>query len=271
MAVRAASGAVYVALIAVCCLMGPWWFFGLTLLFALLAVGELEKLTGTDGTVARGLDFMLVASLFCVAYGLLQGLPQFVAVLALVPFYLPLRLWVAVASHGPAPMRAVMASAFGVMYAAVPLLMLFAAFNTPDGWKLVLATFVMIWLNDTGAYLTGRRFGRTRLCERLSPKKTREGFWGGFALCVAAGAVTPLVAYAGAPVEWYVAWGCYGAVVSLAGTMGDLFESLVKRTVGVKDSGTLIPGHGGILDRIDSLLAVAPLTLVFGVLLAWLS
>ncbi|MDE6334502.1 MAG: phosphatidate cytidylyltransferase, partial [Muribaculaceae bacterium] len=127
--------------------------------------------------------------------------------------------------------------------------------------QATLALFIFIWINDTGAYLSGRTLGHTKLCERLSPKKTWEGFWGGFALTVAAGLVAAHI-IGGGTGRAYIIWSLYAAVVSIAGTYGDLFESLIKRTLGLKDSGNIIPGHGGILDRIDSLLAVSPIALV---------
>lgn len=144
--------------------------------------------------------------------------------------------------------------------------MLVSAYIIGRSKWFVLMVFIMIWLNDTGAYLSGRAFGRHKLCERLSPKKTWEGFWGGFALCVLAGVAYPFFGMYD-PTLWHVlSWGVFGATVSAAATFGDLFESLIKRTLGVKDSGNLIPGHGGILDRIDSLLAVAPLALIFAII-----
>ncbi len=144
-------------------------------------------------------------------------------------------------------------------YLAWPLLLLYIAYsNYTDGKALVLITFILIWVNDTGAYLSGMSMGRHKMCERLSPKKTWEGFWGGFILCIVAGIVSAMIiGHAG--LEKMIIWGVYAALVSLFGTFGDLFESLIKRNLNVKDSGNLIPGHGGILDRIDSILAVAPL------------
>lgn len=268
MLLRAISGAVYIALIISCCLLGEWWFFGLMLLFALLALNELGRLLDSRATYsigARAADMLLSASILTGTYGLLSMQGVFTVAWLYVPLYLPLRMTIATASHHDLPARAAVNSFFAVAYTALPLVMLFVAYVIGK-MPLVLATFVMIWLNDTGAYLSGRSFGRRKLCERLSPKKTWEGFWGGFALCVLAGILYPVVSGSATPATCTI-WGVYGAVVSAAATIGDLFESLIKRTVGVKDSGNLIPGHGGILDRIDSLLAVAPLALILAIIL----
>lgn len=268
MLLRAISGAVYIALIVCCCLLGEWWFFGLMLLFALLALNELGRLfdpRAPYSPAARAADMLLSASILTGTYGLLSMQGVFAVAWLYVPLYLPLRMTIATTSHRDMPARAAVNSFFAVAYTALPPVMLFAAYVIGK-MPLVLTTFVMIWLNDTGAYLSGRSFGRHKLCERLSPKKTWEGFWGGFALCVLAGILYPVMSGSATPATCAI-WGVYGAVVSAAATIGDLFESLIKRTVGVKDSGNLIPGHGGILDRIDSLLAVAPLALILAIIL----
>jgi len=121
---------------------------------------------------------------------------------------------------------------------------------------LLLFLFVLIWVVDTAAYFAGKRFGRVKLAEQLSPGKTREGLWG--ALCA-----TFLLSLIGA---WWFGLEPGGAVYfiilcmlsALISVVGDLFESLLKRNAGTKDSGFLIPGHGGVLDRIDSMLAASP-------------
>jgi phosphatidate cytidylyltransferase len=121
----------------------------------------------------------------------------------------------------------------------------------PRGLAWLLTVIVVTWLSDTGAYLIGRSFGRTQLIARLSPKKTVEGLAGGLACAAATGALA--VALFGLDVPW---WGgaMLGLVLGGIGVIGDLAESLFKRQAGIKDSGTLIPGHGGMLDRIDALL-----------------
>jgi phosphatidate cytidylyltransferase len=124
---------------------------------------------------------------------------------------------------------------------------------------IIIGFFLLIWANDTGAYLTGISFGRTRLMERISPKKTWEGFFGGIGTAV-------LVAWLLS--HWLgvintAEWIAVAVIVSVAGTYGDLIESMLKRSAGVKDSGSIMPGHGGFLDRFDSTLISFPLVYLF--------
>jgi len=135
------------------------------------------------------------------------------------------------------------------------------------GWTVL--AFVATWANDTFAYFGGRFFGRHKMLPTISPKKTWEGFAGG-----AIGSVVGcLVLLAIFPARWLpglTVAGCFlvGGVAALLGPTGDLVESMLKRAAGVKDSGSLIPGHGGLLDRIDALLFVAPWVYVCALLLA---
>lgn len=128
--------------------------------------------------------------------------------------------------------------------------------STAGFWWL-LALFFMVWANDTFALLTGHYFGRTKLSPLISPAKTWEGFFGGLVFTVIAALVftilLPSVFYQSLGVAWYHAV-ILGILVAVASTIGDLAESLLKRGTGVKDSGTIVPGHGGLLDRMDSLL-----------------
>jgi phosphatidate cytidylyltransferase len=122
----------------------------------------------------------------------------------------------------------------------------------------ILWMFALIWINDTGAYCVGSTMGKHRLCERLSPKKSWEGFFGGMAFCIIASGIYALIAHGDMLTSI-----AFGLLVCVFATWGDLFESMLKRSAGVKDAGNIIPGHGGVLDRIDSLLFVAPAAAIF--------
>ena len=126
--------------------------------------------------------------------------------------------------------------------------------------SLLLLAFVMIWMNDTGAFLVGCTIGKHRLFERISPKKSWEGFWGGLVFSVLSGVAYYYFVDQAQGLPFYV---ILGVIASIFATFGDLVESMFKRSIGVKDSGNLIPGHGGILDRIDSLLFVLPATALY--------
>ncbi|MDY4900381.1 MAG: phosphatidate cytidylyltransferase, partial [Sodaliphilus sp.] len=153
-------------------------------------------------------------------------------------------------------------SFFCICYVAIPL-GLMSTISFSENSMLLLSIFIFLWLNDSGAYLVGSTIGKHRLFERISPKKSWEGFWGGLILSVLAGYVMGAYfndIFHGPSALLFAGWGM---VVSIFATLGDLTESLMKRTAGVKDSSHLIPGHGGILDRIDSLLFAVPASLIY--------
>lgn len=122
-----------------------------------------------------------------------------------------------------------------------------------------LAFLIMLWCNDTGAYLSGMAFGRHKLFERHSPKKTWEGFIGGVLIAAGTGA---LIGHFYTELLWYQ-WAIMGAIIGVVGTMGDLVESMFKRSINVKDSGGILPGHGGLLDRFDGLFLAVPVVYTY--------
>lgn len=161
---------------------------------------------------------------------------------------------------------------FSILYTAVPFSMFpFAAFShtglspliAMDGIEfspgIMIGFFLLLWTNDTGAYLVGSSIGRHRLFERISPKKSWEGFFGGLIL-------TLLVArlFSGwLGVADTKGWMIIALIISAGGTLGDLLESMLKRSLGLKDSGTIMPGHGGFLDRFDSVVVAFPLVYLY--------
>ena len=124
---------------------------------------------------------------------------------------------------------------------------------------IVIGFFLLIWANDTGAYLSGVSFGKHKLMERISPKKTWEGFFGGLVTAMLVGWL--LSGWLGVVDKFE--WVIIAVIVSVSGTYGDLVESMLKRSIGVKDSGTFLPGHGGFLDRFDSAIISFPLVYLF--------
>ena len=154
----------------------------------------------------------------------------------------------------------------GLLY--LPGLLIFIPWIRNDlGLDWVFLFLVVTWCGDTGAYFAGRAFGRRKLFERISPKKTWEGAFGGFLLSIVGAFVMWTVAsrfQSGQleAIEWFHI-AILGGLINVSGVIGDLTESLFKRANGVKDSGWIMPGHGGIVDRVDSLLFTAPVTWLY--------
>ncbi|GAA3769669.1 phosphatidate cytidylyltransferase [Flavobacterium ginsengiterrae] len=149
------------------------------------------------------------------------------------------------------------------------------SFGTNDyNPKIIIGLFVLIWTNDTFAYLVGKSMGKHKLFERVSPKKTIEGFVGGMVFAAFAGFLISKFYIQPKPEfsdKSILIWMIIALIVSFFGTIGDLIESKFKRIAGVKDSGSIMPGHGGILDRLDSVIFVAPIIFLFYQILYYVS
>lgn len=259
---RTLSGVIYVAIIVGSLLCHEELVFSAVFAFiTMLASFELLHIAIPDGKLWQKI-FDIFGSA-CLFFGLPlafsgMGFP------AVMPFvaYCAIRLISQLYDKEENALISLSLSAFAQMYVALPFALLALIYNF-YGPMMVLAVFVFLWLNDTGAYCVGCTLGKHRLFERISPKKSWEGFWGGLGLCMIVGALigiyAPELGLDGGVAQWIV----LAVVVSVFGTWGDLCESMIKRTIGVKDSGKIIPGHGGILDRIDSLLIATPAALIF--------
>lgn len=149
----------------------------------------------------------------------------------------------------------------GFIYVLAPLILLnYLNINSQAAdSKIVLSVFILVWVNDSFAYLTGMLLGRHKLFERITPKKTWEGFIGGILATLIAAWM--LKSFAGA--THIVIWEVVAFLIGISAVFGDFVESFFKRKAGVKDSGKIMPGHGGVLDRIDSLLFVFPIVFIY--------
>lgn len=265
---RILSGIVYIAVIVIPILLydnSAVAYLIVFPLFVVLGVNELihmAKDEASESWLLTMVDWAGGVGLF-LAFYMLNDTPRSVSMWVLpLAVYLLVRCILQLYRPRQNALRSLERSFFAILYVALPISLLnnIIAVSAP---RILLAMFIFIWINDTGAFCVGSLIGKHPLFERISPHKTWEGFFGGLLACVG-------IAYAGYlwlneffEVPDLLTWMGLSVVVSVAATFGDLVESLIKRTVHVKDSGNLIPGHGGVLDRIDSLLLAAPAVLIF--------
>lgn len=265
---RSVFGLIYVALMLGATLSNdPTLFLLVFSVIAFIAIWEYSKLVGLHSLSPLRILFDGLATMYLIA--LVRSGELISIVIGLIPYalylsYLLIRSLYTDREKEPTELAKTL---FGQFYIAIPLSI--AAFLhgssfyfDAEGRVLLLLMLVCIWLNDTGAFIVGSSIGRIRLFPSLSPKKSWEGFFGGM-LFSSLGAWILIHYIAPNTISYYQAVAL-GALTSICATMGDLFESMLKRNAGVKDSGNIIPGHGGILDRIDSMLFVLPIvTLVY--------
>ncbi len=255
---RTVSGAIYVALIIGAMLCGTPGVMALAILFCILGVLEFEKLYH-----ALSLQRLLPITLDILG-ALCLCLCIYPVALLLWVIVLLMRFVAELYLKSDTPLIDVCRSLMAQIYLGVPLGLMVLLADFVGSSMTVLLLFIFIWLNDTGAFLVGSAIGRRKLFERISPNKSWEGFFGGlcFNLILAAILCWTCPQVFSMP-PYLLLWLSVALLVTVFSTWGDLFESLLKRSLHVKDSGNLIPGHGGILDRIDSLLFVMPAAYVF--------
>ena len=259
--IRSLSGAIYVALIVLGVITTNWAFVAFSAIFTLLATREFLVMTKSDGTKLN-----LWVDVFCATavvvlggyFNVVQKTQSVQVIAAIFLVYMLLRSIIQLYNKKESPINSLAYSMFSFIYIVVPMLSMGTIYTQSQ--SLLLLAFVMIWMNDTGAFLVGCTIGKHRLFERISPKKSWEGFWGGLVFSVLSGVAYFYFVDQAQGLLFYV---ILGVIASIFATFGDLVESMFKRSIGVKDSGNLIPGHGGILDRIDSLLFVLPATALY--------
>ncbi len=263
---RAVAGVVYVCILLFGILYNQYSFvvvFGTILVFALDEFYRLIE-QKTPHLISKLFNILFGVVIFLSAYLFLEEITILALPITSLIYLLFLFASTIVIKRTDI-FNTIIYSIFGQLYITLPLCLLLLIsyeYKLPNAlyyYAFVLAIFVFIWVNDTFAFVTGITLGRHKLLERISPKKTIEGFIGGILFTVLAG-----VGFSYLFVEYTIYfWIGFALIVSLFATLGDLFESMIKRTYNVKDTGNLIPGHGGILDRIDSLLIVVPAIYVY--------
>jgi len=233
---------------------------------------EYYRMIRASGVNPRIIPGMITGTLlYTISVLVASGFTRPAWYLLLVPAFI-LTMIVELYMKSEKPFDSLAHTLFPVVYAAVPLsLFPFSAFGHSGldcligrgilyfSPAIVVGFFIILWVNDSGAYLAGVSLGRHRLMERISPKKSWEGAAGGFILAiVAAWLLAPWLG-----VVSRSGWVIISVIISVAGTYGDLIESMLKRSTGVKDSGRIMPGHGGFLDRFDSTIVSFPLVFLY--------
>ncbi len=293
---RLATALVLIPLVLLAVFRAPDWLFAVLVgLVATFALAEYLTIVESYGlTSYRPLTFGLNALIYAVlAVTVYTGAEVITLLLApLVVLLFGASIYLAIGMRAEdlrTVLPGVAVSYFGIPYIGMALACLALLHFGPFGWFQVLFTFFTVWAGDTAAYYVGRSIGRIKFAPRISPKKTWEGAIASIAgavvvgvlfsqyiqpigrflvdIHVLAGSSVYLSMDSGATRELLIAppiWipALLAAIINVAAQLGDLFESLIKRGGGVKDSGTILPGHGGILDRIDALLFAAPVALV---------
>lgn len=266
---RAITGILFVAVLMGCILYDPLTFGGLFVIISALAIREFGHLLNqTEGvsinktiTMLGGAYLFLAVMGFCIDTA--GGSKIFIPYLLLVLYLMISELY----RKKENPVLNWAYSMLSQLYIALPFAMLnvLAFQNDPETSSvsynpiLPLSIFIFIWLNDTGAYCVGSIIGKHRLFERISPKKSWEGSIGGGVLAIASAFVLANFF----PFMTMMEWAGLALVVVVFGTWGDLTESLLKRQLKIKDSGNILPGHGGVLDRFDSALMAIPAAVVY--------
>jgi len=264
---RAITGLIFVMVLISCTYFHPILLFGLYLLFVIVGSWEylniLKLHSKISPNIALGIFNAAIAFLAITSENILQmSKAPFIAILLLGIFSTPL---IELYNKKEEPFSNIAHSLLPILYVALPFgLLIFANNEFPNYSKeysaeLILGFYFILWTNDTGAYLSGKAFGKHKLFERISPNKTWEGSIGGGALAIGISILMSFV-FDSMPI-WQ--WIGIGIIISIFGSMGDLAESLFKRSMGVKDSGKIMPGHGGILDRFDGLLIASPIVFAF--------
>lgn len=260
--VRTLSGAVLAVVVIGSAVWSPWAFMAVVGLIAIGGMMEFFRLVHRrEGIEPQEIAAIALGAALVIETALTRNPLSLLTVVFIFPIFFVIELFRA----KPHPLENIAASICAVVYVALPMALLQLIGRMPSGeewnYNKIVAIILLVWINDIFAYLVGCSIGRHRLCERLSPKKSWEGFFGGVVCSVGAA-----VGFGAILNENLWLWAGLGATVVVGGVAGDLVESMFKREVDVKDSGNIIPGHGGFLDRFDAMFLAIPAAYLYLIL-----
>lgn len=262
MKTRAITGFFFVLVMLAAFFLGQYVFLGVFSLLALLSLFEFYGLIKTTAVYPQQFLGLILGLAICatsVSFWLDASFTGYFLV-SIVPIAVSI-FFTELYRKSDKPFHQIAYTFLGSIYTLLPFVffMAMAFLQKNFNFHLPLGFILLLWTNDTCAYLVGRKFGKTKLFERHSPKKTWEGFVGGIA---ATALVSVLIGRYFKEVST-LNWVIIALIISIFGTMSDLVESMLKRSINVKDSGSILPGHGGLLDRFDGLLMAAPLVFIY--------
>lgn len=243
--------------------VGEWTYFVIFFIICFFTLLEFYKLVGLDGLAPqKAYGTLCGIGIYALSF-LIEGritlngatIPThfYMLIFPLISCIYMIKLY---KKFERKPFTNIAFTFLGIFYVAVPFALLNVVVydNGQYNYEVILGTLLILWASDTGAYFAGTRFGRRKLFERISPKKSWEGFVGGALLAMVFVVGLSRYLHSLSPQQWFVV----GIIIIVGGTFGDLIESLLKRSIEIKDSGDSLPGHGGFLDRFDGLLISAP-------------
>lgn len=252
---RGITGLIFVIVLITAIILGDWYFTALFGLIAVLSLNEfyaLFKNVQEKPNLSQGLFFGVLIYCFAAYYAYNNEIPKYFLPLLLLTF--PLVAFIELYRKQKVPFQNMGLTIIGIIYIITPFALINLLRINQDSFWPVLSIFILTWTSDTFAYLVGRKIGKRKLFERISPKKSWEGFFGGMFFSVLFGLT---IAYF--TDQNFIKYAIYGVSIATFGTLGDLVESMLKRSLNIKDSGTILPGHGGLLDRFDAVIFVIPI------------